>query len=335
MVQTQDPLMLIENAIRQRNNLLETTNAYRLFNGFYEGMPGIVLDRYDQTLVIFDHRERSEPQTIIQEIGSWAIKHLDWVASVILKQRNHPDQRAKNGLLISGENITSSIHEFDVQYALDLQMNQDAGFYLDTRNLRRWLLNHMFALRVLNTFAYTGSLGVAAGAGGAALVIQTDLNRQFMDISQRSWLLNGMDKGKHELLTGDFFKVTGRFRHQDKLFDCVIIDPPYFSQTSAGRIDLQNETTRLVNKVRPLVAHEGWLVLINNALYLSGSDFMNELNGLCESEYLTFEQIISVPPDITGYPNTVVDGPPVDPSPFNHPTKIAILNVTRKDQRRV
>jgi 23S rRNA (cytosine1962-C5)-methyltransferase len=325
---------LLTHAVSQRTNLGKDTDAYRLFNGFYEGLPGIVMDRYADTLVILDHRDLSESQTVINEAVKWAVDHLDWLGSVLMKQRNHPDQRLKNGVLIHGQQITQAVHEYGVHYALDLHMNQDAGFYLDTRYLRRWLLENTSGLSVLNTFAYTGSLGVAAGMGDATEVIQTDLNRNFLEIGKNSWMLNGLNEEKINNIPGDYFRVTGQFRNQNKLFGCVIIDPPFFSQTSAGRINLERESTRLVNKARPLVAHEGWLVLINNALYLSGSDFMAELNALCESEYLSFAQTIPIPLDITGYPTTVVDAPPVDPAPFNHPTKIAILRVTRKDQRK-
>jgi 23S rRNA (cytosine1962-C5)-methyltransferase len=99
-------------------------------------------------------------------------------------------------------------------------------------------------------------------------------------------------------------------------------------------LDWQNQSTRLINKVRPLVGHDGHLVIINNSLFLSGADFMTELDTLCQSDYLSLEEIIPIPQDITGTPETIVDAPPVDPAPFNHPTKIAILNVIRKDQRR-
>ncbi len=334
MEQDQTLKIRMNNAFQQREGTAKECNVYRLFNGFYEGLPGVVLDRYGQTLVILNHREISESQLIIEEISEWVKNHLHWANSILLKQRNHPDQHMKNGKLLWGEVLDSSIQEFNVQYALDLQINQDASFYPDTRNLRRWLLENTSGSRILNTFAYTGSLGVAAGMGGAREVIQTDLNRHFLDIARKSWALNELINDRLKVLPGDYFRVAGRFRQENKLFDIVIIDPPYFSQTNAGRIDLQNETTRLVNKVRPMVAHQGWLVLINNALYLSGSDFMAELDALCRSEYLTFDQIIPIPPDITGYPATVVDTPPVDPSPFNHPTKIAILKVTRKDQRK-
>jgi len=329
-----DTTDLIIKAVQQRQTVNAETEAYRLFNGFYEGLPGLVLDRYGHALVAFNHGEPGAFQAVIDEISHWILQNLDDMESVLLKERQHPDERMKNGILMAGKTLPESITEFGVNYALDLQMNQDASFYLDTRNLRRWLFDHMSGLRVLNTFAYTGSLGVAAGAGGAKLVVQSDIKGNFLAIAQQSWTLNALPDQKCEILEGDFFRVTGRMRNKNRLFDAVIIDPPYFSQTNAGKVDLQQETTRLINKVRPLVAHEGWLVVINNALFLSGADFMDELMDLCQSPYLEFDQVIPVPTDITGTTDTIIDPPPVPTEPFNHPTKIAILKVFRKDERK-
>ncbi len=322
------------NAIQQRQTLDESFEAYRLFNGFYEGYPGLVLDRYGPTLVVFNHNAPGQSQEIIDQITRWGLDNLQGVDSAVLKQRQHPDQRFKNGILIAGRSTPTFITEFSVRYALDLQMNQDASFYLDTRNLRRWLLEHMSGLRVLNTFAYTGSLGVAAGAAGATKVVQTDLNQKFLDIAQKSWKLNALAPQKCEIIRGDFFRVIGQMRRQEILFDCVILDPPFFSTTEAGKIDLEEETSRLINKVRPLVAHEGWLVVINNALYLPGADLMEDLQTLSKSEYFAFKKIIPIPVDVTGYPNTIVAPPPTDPTPFNHPTKIATCRIYRKDGRK-
>jgi 23S rRNA (cytosine1962-C5)-methyltransferase len=324
---------LMINAYEQRQTSGNSVQVYRLFNGFYEGYPGLVIDRYGPTLVIVDHGVPGESITEIKKIVNWSTKNLAGLDSVLLKQRQHPDKQMKNGIIIAGNVPTESISEFGVQYALNLQINQDASFYLDTRNLRKWLLNHMSGCCVLNTFAYTGSLGVAAGAGSAKKVIQTDINRKFLEIAQQSWDLNAFPKERCKILAGDFFRVTGRMRLKDLLFDCVILDPPFFSITDAGSVDLEQETTRLINKVRPLVAHKGYLIVINNALFLSGAAYMTELNLLCKSEYLSLEKIVPIPSDVTGYTNTIVAPPPADPVPFNHPTKIAILKVFRKDQR--
>jgi 23S rRNA (cytosine1962-C5)-methyltransferase len=324
----------IQSAMQLRGSSIKNTNAFRLFNGFYEGFPGLVIDRYGETLVIFNHGEPGNTSDVIPMIINWTERETPEIQSVLLKQRQSPNKDLVEGVLISGKTLTQSIEELGITYALDLQINQDASFYLDTRNLRRWLLEHSEGIRVLNTFAYTGSLGVAAGVGKASEVFQTDLNPAFLDIGDQSWLLNELDPGKCKIIPGDYFRVTGRMRNSNDLFGCVILDPPYFSTTGAGRVDLQGDISRLINKVRPLVAHEGWLVIINNALFVSGKSFMDELSSLCESPYLSFEEIIPVPQDVTGYPDTIVDTPPVDPAPFNHPTKIAILRVFRKDERK-
>ena len=333
MTTTEKILQQITHALSQREALDFQSDAYRIFNGFYEGVPGLVLDRYRSALVIFDHGEPGERQEEILKLSQWGLANIEGLESGLVKQRQHPQASRRNGILNAGTTLPESITEFGVQYALDLQMNQDASFYLDTRNLRRWLIENMAGLRVLNTFAYTGSLGVAAGVGGAKKVVQTDLKGAFLEIARQSWRLNNLHEDKCQILEGDFFRVAGLLRNKKQLFDCVILDPPFFSTTTAGKIDLKNETTRLVNKIRPVVAHEGTLVLINNALFLSGASFMDELNTLCESPYLTLDQIIPVPADITGFPKTIVDTPPADPAPFNHPTKIAILKVFRKDER--
>jgi 23S rRNA (cytosine1962-C5)-methyltransferase len=238
----------------------------------------------------------------------------------------------RNGLLTYGKSPDDRILEKGVWYALDLQMNQDASLYLDTRNLRIWLRENMRRRRVLNTFAYTGSLGAAALAGGARQVIQTDRSRKFLQLAQRTYDLNGIKYDPADFLVSDFHRQVGVLKRTKKLFDCVVLDPPYFSVTSSGRVDFADESRRLINKVRPLVAHDGWLVVVNNALYLSGEDFLRELKSMCQDDYMKVEMILNVPADITGYPETRVTAPPVNPAPFNHPTKIVVLRVTRKDE---
>ena len=324
---------LIRKASVKRDVTQLNSNAFRLFNGFYEGAPGLVLDRYGPALVIMNHAEPGVYYSEIDEVARWAIANLQGLEAVLYKQRQHPDEGMKQGRLLAGEQLPAVIIEYGVNYALDLQLHQDASFYLDTRLLRRWLLDHMAEKLFLNTFSYTGSLGVAAGAGDASLVVQTDINPKYLHIARQSWTLNHLPRGQYQVIPGDFFRVAGRVRAEQRLFDGVILDPPFFSSTEAGTVDLLGETIRLVNKVRPLVAHQGWLVVINNALFLSGKDFMAEIEALCQSPYITFEQIIPIPPDITGFPDTIIAQPPTDPAPFNHPTKIAILRLTRKDGR--
>ena len=322
---------LLEKAIAFRSHLFDEPHesAFRLFNGFYEGDPDLALDVYGRTLVIHNYADDpAQNQSAIREAAEYLQSILPWLGAGILKTRNAIIQEEKRGKLLFGEKPDTRIKEHGIWYAVDITMNRDAGFYLDTANLRAWLKEHMQGKSVLNTFAYTGSLGVAAMAGGASRTIQTDRNRMFLNIAKDSYSLNGFPIHKGDFVAQDFFPTVARFKATQQLFDCVIIDPPFFSSTSKGRVDLEKEGTRLINKVRPLINDGGWLIAINNALYVSGQAYMNSLGALCRDGYLQIRELIPVPEDFIGYQR--VGSPITDPAPFNHSTKIAILDVKRK-----
>jgi 23S rRNA (cytosine1962-C5)-methyltransferase len=304
-------------------------SAFRLFNGFYEGYPNLTLDVYGRTVVI--HNYADEPQNeieFIQEITEYLQQTLDWLRAGILKNRNGVQQQDKRGQLIFGEKPDHKIIENGIWYSINLTMNRDSGFYLDTLHLRQWLVENMKDKSVLNMFSYTGSLGVAATAGGASHVIQTDRNRLFLNVAKDSYSLNGFPVKKSDFIAQDFFPVITKLKSTNQFFDCVIIDPPFFSSTSKGKVDLGSESARIINKVRPLINDGGYLITINNAVYVSGKDYMETLENLCKDGYLEIKELIPVPDHFIGYDR--IGNPITDPAPFNHSTKIAILNVRRK-----
>ena len=319
--------------LEARSNFLkdEHTTALRLFAGFYEGCPGLVVDLYGSTLVLFDYAySLPEGKANLGIAQDFYLDKLPWIVCVVQKKRSARNQQSRRGVLTFGESPAQQISEPGAIYAVDLLMNQDASFYIDTRNLRGWLLENSADWHVLNTFAYSGSLGIAALAGGSARVIQTDRKKNFLALARQSAIFNKFDLGKMSLRGADFFSEVARLKRSSELFDCVIIDPPIFSSTTKGKIDLMNESNRLINKVRPLIRDGGWLVTINNALFLSGADYLASLEELCQDGYLSIESFIPIPEDIAGFPETIIDHPPTDPAPFNHPTKIALLKVKRK-----
>jgi len=320
--------------LRSTDPSLETTNVKRLFNGFYEGFPGLTVDLFANSLVISEHdRQRASAEAIHLEIARFYSAALPEVRSVLLKLRHAQDPEQRKGKLILGEELPTFVQENGVNYALNLRLNQDFSFYPDTRNLRHWLSLHMKNARVLNCFAYTGALGIAALAAGAREVIQTDLNQDFLAVAARSQALNHFS-GSMRILKQDFYPMVAGFKSQSQLFDCVILDAPLFSRTHRGRVDLLQNWHGLINKVRPLTGHEGWLVAINNALFLPGKDLMESVNKLTADAYLEASEIIPIPGDVSGYAQSVVAFPPADPAPFNHPTKIIIMRACRKDGKR-
>ncbi len=324
-------ISLLEKAIEARKSLFEAAHqsAFRLFNGFTEGNPDLVIDLYASTLVFHNYADDAEHGlAFVKEAQNFLLNQFPWLRAGILKARNGKTQEERRGQLLFGEKPNRKIREHGVWYAIDLTMNRDASFYLDTRNLRQWLIENMHAKSVLNTFAYTGSLGVAATAGGASRVVQLDLNRQFLNLAKESYTLNGFPIHKNDFIPADFFLAVGKFKRTGETFDCVLIDPPFFSTTSKGKVDQENESARLITKVRPLINHGGTLITINNALYVSGKEYMQTLESLCKDGYLQIKELIPVPEDMVGYNR--VSTPITDPSPFNHSTKIAILDVRRK-----
>ena len=332
MILDQTVQALLEKALDYRFAWMDERHlaAVRLFNGFTEGLPGLAIDLYAASLVIHN---LSEPPSLLESAVQTSLdfysNRLPWLQSILLKTRhaNSPDQ--KRGTFLLGSSPADRILEHGIWYALDLQMQQDSSLYLDTRNLRQWAVQNLKEKTVLNTFAYTGSLGVAAWGSGARRVVQVDRNRNYLNLAKTSCTLNGFPIHKADYLVGDFWKLTSRLKRQGELFDCVFLDPPFFAAGNTGTVDLQKNVQRLINKLRPLVKNGGWLVSINNALFVSGKEYLSSLDELCTDGYLSIEGFIPVPEDFVGW-NTSGHHFPADPAPFNHPTKIAILRVRKK-----
>ena len=324
---------LLEKALTARAPLIDPQHetAFRLFNGFIEGCPELVIDLYASTAVIHNYAaDPGQGTAFVQEAQNFLAASVDWLTAVIVKTRSGRTPPEKNGQLVFGTAPDRKIREHGVWYAIDLTLNRDTSLYLDTRSLRQWLIDNLKDKSVLNTFAYTGSFGAAALKGGASRVVQIDLNREFLNLAKTTYSLNGFPIQKGAFIARDFFEQVSNLKRLNSLFDCVIIDPPFFSSTAKGRVDQEKESARLINKVRPLIRDGGYLIAINNALFVSGQEYMQTLEALCADGYLKVRELIPVPEDFTGYPGTRIGRPVTDPAPFNHSTKIAVLEVRRK-----
>jgi len=324
---------LLEKAIEFREGFFSESHqeAFRLFNGFAEGFPELAVDLYGKTIVIHNYADKPLLASASANAAErFLTKRFHWLSAIVVKTRNSVDVRERRGRVVFGTEPDRKILENGVLFAIDLTLNRDASFYLDTRNVRFWAKQSLRDKSILNTFAYTGSLGVAAAAGGASRVVHLELNRNFLNVAKTSYTLNGFQIDKADFMTGDFWPFINRLKASAELFDCVFLDPPIYSSTSKGVVDLARGYARLVNKVRPLIAHNGHLVAINNALYVSGADYIREIEALCSDGYLSIEEIIPVPDDSVGCRRGTVLV--TDPSPFNHSTKIAVLKIRRKDE---
>lgn len=332
---TEDKLsQTIERALDARAGGLEGPRdaALRLFDGYREGWPGLVLDLYARTLVVHD---RADTPETAERAAAVVASRVPGVRAAIRKARRGRDPAARNGLPLAGFDGAPDreIVEHGVRYAIDLTLNRDASFYVDMRGLRLLLKTRLAGARVLNAFAYTGSLGVAARAAPAAEVIHLDRTRRFLDVARASYALNGFPVRRRDFRARDFFVEVASLRREGALFDAVLVDPPFFSTDARGTVDLERGMERLLNKVRPLVADGGRIVAVNNALWVSGAAFLATLEGLGRDGYVEIESIVPPPPDVLGPAGSETVPYPADPAPFAHPTKIAVLRVRRKDGR--
>lgn len=331
-----DPLSRIDGAVAARADLIggEDPTAFRLFNGHLEGDGRYVIDAYGATVVIYHHGEPlAEGDEAFSALVARLHERLPSVRTVILKERKSTLHDRRRGRVVSADRaepvVDDVVREHGVRYAVDLLMRQDAGFYLDTRHLRRWLQDHGAGASVLNTFAYTGSLGVAARAGGAS-VLHTDRDARVLAVAKASYALNGFPVDRRDFRARDFWSFVRDMKGRAERFDVVVLDPPFFSSTTGGRVDLNRRTTQLVNKVRPLVQSGGKLVLVHNSLFVSGAELMRELDALCTGGWLRVDASIDVPEDVAGFASTRVRASVTDPAPFNHSTKIVVLEVRHR-----
>ena len=293
---------MITGAFRKRSALFDDpeTTAYRLFNGFCEGCADLSIDRYGTTAVILRTKKQTAPgRVLLTMLCGLCLEPVPGIDSVLYKDRYSGDMAEKKGVLLSGSGPARSILEWGVEYPIDLQLNKDCGFYLDSALLRRWLLEHAGGKRVLNTFAYTGSAR----------------------------------HSDEEYLFGDFFHVAASLRRSGRLFDLILLDPPFFANAGrSAKVDQARNAAGLINKIRPLAAHQGKIIVLNNALFLSGKDFLSQIETIC-GDCLSIAEIIPVPGSFYGFSPVSPDRFPADPAPFDHPTKIIVLDVRRKDER--
>ncbi|MBE2222899.1 MAG: class I SAM-dependent rRNA methyltransferase, partial [Anaerolineae bacterium] len=224
----------IERAIAGRAllNLEPATNAYRLINAEADELPGLVVDKYGDYLVIqcltmgIDRRK---------EMITAVLANLLQPTGII--ERSDANVRAKEGLeneigVLWGETPETAvtIQENGHTFGVNLLTGHKTGFYLDQRDNRALVGRPEFVQgkAILNVFAYTGGFAVYAAAHGAASIINVDSSREALEQAEENMGLNGQERPFDEYLLGDAFEVLRDYRDNGRLFDMVILDPPKF-----------------------------------------------------------------------------------------------------------
>lgn len=209
------------------------TDAYRLVYAEADRLPGLVVDRYGDYLVLqaltagIDRRKKMLSDILTQELHPKAIV-----------ERSDVDVRKKEGLLqqrglLSGSNPPGDlmITENGQTYDVDLLHGHKTGLYLDQRDNRALLGQPRFVNErsVLNVFSYSGGFALPAIAGGAQAVTNIDSSAEVLKVARRNVERNFGERQQDDYINGDAFQILREYRDADRKFDAVILDPPKFA----------------------------------------------------------------------------------------------------------
>lgn len=211
------------------------TTAYRLVNAEADLLPGLIVDRYNDFLVV-------QFLTLGMDIRKEEIVHLlaELSGPRGTYERCDEEMRAKEGLpsqegCLWGEEPPDllQITENGLRFWVDVKQGQKTGFYLDQRENRRRMQVYCPNQTILNAFAYTGGFAVYAAAVGARRITNVDSSAEALDLARRNMALNGFSARDDEFVHDDVFQVLRRYRDQGRFFDVAILDPPKFAHTKS------------------------------------------------------------------------------------------------------
>ncbi len=220
----------LENAVAYRKKIFlnADTNVYRLVNGEGDGLPGLIVDRYDNLLVVQVSTlgiEKLKPFIV-----SWLVKHLQPSS---IYERSHLPSRKEEGLkefsgFLYGDEIQFiEVKENGIRFNIDLIKGQKTGFFCDHREMRKMIGKMSQGRKVLNCFAYSGGFTLSALAEGAKHVDTVEISVSALEQAKQNVLLNGFKLDPESFFAADVFEF---LKEKPLDYDIVILDPPAFAK---------------------------------------------------------------------------------------------------------
>ena len=301
----------LDTALRRRDGWFdESTTGYRLINGESDGWPGLVLDRYDTTLVLKLYtpawlarleeivnliREKLQPERIvlrlsrnIQRLGSH--KELPPHPGPLLPQRRDGGEgelssaRARvwrDGEVLFQKHAGSEsgapvvFREGGLRFEADVVRGQKTGFFLDQRENRRLVETLASGRAVLNAFSFSGGFSLYAARGGAKAVTDIDLSRHALDSARRNFDLNqataAIARCPHESIQADAFAWLAD--NAERKFDLIVLDPPSLAKREAERAGAIQAYGKLAESGIKHLHRDGILVACSCSAHVSAEEF--------------------------------------------------------------
>ena len=250
----------LQKALSDRSSSDLASNAKRLVHGEADGLPGLIVDQYNQILVLQILSVGMEywREILIQQL-------IDLTGLECVFERSDAEVRRLEGLerqcgAILGELPPNcSIHEHGLDYYIDVENGQKTGFYLDQRANRAKIQEISHNKEVLNCFCYTGGFSLNALRGEAKFVTSIDSSGQALQMAKLNTKTNGLPEEKTEWIEADVFMSLRKFRDQGRNFDLIILDPPKFAPTKQN-VEKASRAYKDINLLAMKLLNEGGLL---------------------------------------------------------------------------
>lgn len=241
-------------------------DCHRLFHGRSEGCPGLDVDRFgDAASIAFAPALRGR---IGEAVGALdACRRFDTIVA-----RERGAAAGEVGTVSRAPEVVRGapppgrglvVREHGLRFAIDLLRAGSPGLYLDARPARRWIRAHAAGRRALNLFAFTGSLGVAASAGGARSVLHVDLHAGSLDWARENAALNGVATDDRDVARMNIYQHLRRAQAGRQRYGAILLDPPPGppAPRAKDRTPGQRGPLALVPLVARMLEPGGWLLV--------------------------------------------------------------------------
>ena len=259
------------HALRQAT-LPAGLDAYRVLNGEGDRLPGVVVDRYGEFLVcqfLTAGAARLAP-AVVEGLG-------ERLAPRGIFERSEGAVRTEEGLpgargVLAGEEPPARLRitEDGACYLVDVLHGQKTGFFLDQRESRARVRALAAGRRVLNAFAYTGAIAIAAGLGGATEVVSVDTSRPALALAEEAWAANGLPAAAGRFVVADVFEF---LRAGAEAYELIVLDPPPFVRRrrdlAPGLRGYKDVNLQALRRLAP----GGWLLTSSCSQHLTRAGF--------------------------------------------------------------
>lgn len=265
------------------------TNGYRLVHGENDGLPGLIIDRYADTLLLKLYTAAWLPHLNDIMVGLQSVQPLERL--VLRFSRNVDAVMAQHGLydgqVAMGADLTGAVmfHEYGLHFAADVAHGHKTGFFFDQRENRALVRALSAGRQVLDVFAYSGGFSVYAAAGGATAVTSVDVSAPALEAAAYNFALNqhetlgtahrALKHAAHQIVVADAFDCLEQFHRRGQTFDMVIVDPPAFAKRTVEIERAVAAYARLTRLAIQVLAAGGVLVMASCSSRLSADAFFD------------------------------------------------------------